>query len=213
EVDRLYRGEPRQPIARALRRPVELFQLPRGEFLAVIDGMEMDARGPIQAPSDEELTLYCRRVAGAVGLLSIRAFGARGAEAERLALALGEALQLTNILRDLGEDAAIGRIYLPRELLAKQGIVGRDPVSLLADPLLPPVLEEVAERAKARFAEAHALLAKLPRKRLRGARIMMEVYRRQLELLCARGWRDPSAPPPHLARFEKLWIVLRNLFG
>jgi phytoene synthase len=97
----------------ALVEPVRRFDLPRGEFHAMIDGMEMDASDGMSAPAMADLTRYCRCVAGAVGLLSIRVFGARGEEIELGAVALGEALQLTNILRDLSEDAARGRLYLP----------------------------------------------------------------------------------------------------
>ncbi len=122
EIDRLYAGRPEKTAAVALVEPVRAFDLPRQEFLMMIEGMEMDAEGPIVAPSLEQLFAYTRRVAGAVGLLSMPAFGApKGAASDRFALALGDALQLTNILRDVAEDAAVGRVYLPAELLEKHG--------------------------------------------------------------------------------------------
>ncbi len=128
EIDRLYAGgRLTEPVAAALLPAVREFDLPKVEFEAVIDGMESDLRRQNVAPSMAALRLYCRRVAGAVGLLSIRCFGAEGRDAEKLAVALGEALQLTNILRDLGEDAADGRLYLPAELLERHGIAERDP--------------------------------------------------------------------------------------
>ena len=126
EIDRLYAGAPTRPTTRALLRPVAAYGLLREDFLAVIDGMEMDALRDIRAPSLAELELYCARVAGAVGLLSVRAFGDRSETARKLALAEGKALQLTNILRDLAEDAGRGRLYLPRELLEKHGIAASD---------------------------------------------------------------------------------------
>ncbi|MFN0023483.1 MAG: squalene/phytoene synthase family protein [Parvularculaceae bacterium] len=120
EIDRLYQGRATYSAAVALVEPVRAFDLPRGEFLMMIDGMEMDADGPIVAPSFERLFAYTRRVAGAVGLLSMPVFGApKGAASDRFALALGDALQLTNILRDIAEDAGVGRVYLPAELLEK----------------------------------------------------------------------------------------------
>ena len=103
----------------------------------MIDGMEMDAGEQMRAPPLVALERYCRCVAGAVGLLSVRVFGALGPGPEQGALALGEALQLTNILRDLTEDAARGRLYLPRELLEQQGIVTRDPERVLEDRRCP----------------------------------------------------------------------------
>ncbi len=122
EIERLYEGRPQFPASVALQEPARAFDLPKREFLMMIEGMEMDADGPIVAPSMERLHAYTRRVAGAVGLLSMPVFGAPKSEAsDRFALSLGDALQLTNILRDVAEDAAVGRLYLPAELLAKHG--------------------------------------------------------------------------------------------
>lgn len=122
EIDRLYAGRPAMSAGVALLEPVRAYDLPRHEFLMMIEGMEMDADGPIVAPTLDRLFAYTRRVAGAVGLLSMPVFGApKGEASDRFALALGDALQLTNILRDVAEDARIGRLYLPAELLAKHG--------------------------------------------------------------------------------------------
>jgi phytoene synthase len=93
EIDRLFEGDPTRPTTRALLPPLAAYNLPKAEFLAVIDGMEMDAREAMVAPSLADFELYCRRVAGAVGCLSICAFGATGPAAEQLAVTLGEALQ------------------------------------------------------------------------------------------------------------------------
>src|SRR5690606_38011850 len=101
EIERLYHSRPTRAITRALLRPVADYGLPKGECLAIIDGMEMDTQQDIRAPALVDLRLYCRRVAGAVGVLSVRVFGAGEPEARDLALAQGDALQLTNILRDL----------------------------------------------------------------------------------------------------------------
>ena len=128
EIERLYAGAPTYPTARALAGPIEQFDLPKEEFILLIEGMEMDANGPVVAPSWEELFAYCRRVAGAVGLLSMRAFGAPNNQtADRFALSLADALQTTNILRDVREDAEMGRLYLPRPLLEKYEIPTDDP--------------------------------------------------------------------------------------
>ena len=122
EIEQLYHGQPSRPTTRALLDAVEAFALPKDAFLAVIDGMEMDAREAMVAPDRDAFALYCRRVAGAVGMLSIRAFGAREPEAKEIAVTLGEALQITNILRDVHEDADRDRLYLPQELLESRGI-------------------------------------------------------------------------------------------
>ena len=209
EIDALFAGQPSKPITLALLEPVARFDLPPGEFHAVIEGMEMDAAGAMQAPPLRELVRYCRCVAGAVGLLSIRVFGAHGEHPRRGALALGEALQLTNILRDLAEDAARGRLYLPRELLQQHRVAHTDPVRALHDPGLPYVCDALAARARARFAEAERDFARGDRRSLRPALIMMHVYRRTLDRLIARGWHQLDRPV-RLARPERLWVALRH---
>lgn len=209
EVDRVFAGDPRTMTGRALTQPVRNFALAREDFLAVIDGVAMDAREEMRAPALADLKLYMSRVAGAVGLLSIRAFGDARPRARDLALALGEALQLTNILRDLREDAARGRLYLPRELLDKYGIAAREPAEVLAHPNLPPLCEEIAGMARAKFADAEAALGDCDRRKLRPAVIMMTIYRRLLDKLVRRGWRRLDERV-EVAKPEKLWIALRH---
>ena len=208
EIAALFAGRPSRPTTRALALPVSRFDLPRAEFDAMLDGMEMDAAERMQAPPLALLERYCRCVAGAVGLLSVRVFGARGQRLDRGALALGEALQLTNILRDLVEDAARGRLYLPRELLERHGVASRDPDRVLAHPALAEVCGALAERARRRFAEADRLLATGERRQLRPALVMMQVYWRTLERLIARGWQRLDQPV-RVASPERLWLALR----
>ena len=209
EIDSLYSGNPAFPTARALVEPVRRFGMRREDFLAVIDGMEMDLDDGLTAPGFEELELYCHRVAGAVGLLSIRAFGASGAHAEAFALALGTALQLTNILRDLMEDAERGRLYLPRELLTEAGIEVAEPRDVLRHPAIPGVCDALARIAKDRFAAAMAALEKCDRRALRPAVVMMVHYRRLLEALEERGWTGLDVPV-RISRPEKILIALRH---
>ena len=208
EIDALFEGRPSRPTTLALLDPVARFDLPRSEFHAMIDGMEMDAKDSMRAPPMSELIRYCRCVAGAVGLLSIRVFGAHDEEVRRGALALGEALQLTNILRDLSEDATRGRLYLPRELLQQHRIAGSNPVTALRDPGLPRVCDAVAARARARFADAERHFGHGDRRALRPALVMMHVYRRTLDRLIERGWRRLEHPV-RLPRPERLWLALR----
>lgn len=209
EIERLYAGAPSRPIARALLRPVRDYALPKAEFLAVIDGMEMDARADIRAPSLDDFRLYCRRVAGAVGVLSVHAFGATEPEARDLALAEGDALQFTNILRDVAEDAGRGRLYLPRELLQRHGIDSDDPLKVLHDPRLPAACRDLAVLAEERFTEAERLMARCARGPMRPARIMLAVYRRLLTRLEEADWQDVTARVS-LPKAEKLWIALRS---
>ncbi len=209
EVDALYRGDPGRPTTRALAGPVDRYALPREEFLAIIDGMEMDARESLCAPDMETLRLYCRRVAGAVGMLSIRIFGATEPEAEDFALKLGEALQLTNILRDLDEDAERGRLYVPAELLAAHGIEVRDAETVLTHRALPKVCAELAAMARQRFDDADEVLARCNRRNLRPALLMMGIYDDTLDRLNARGWQDRSGSLRR-GKVGKLWAAVRR---
>lgn len=208
EIELLYAGRPRGLTARGLAAPVAGFGMAKDDFLALIDGMEMDAREDLRGPTLKELELYCDRVACAVGRLSVRAFGDHGPRARDVARALGEALQLTNILRDLAEDAARGRLYLPAELLDRQGIGERDPQRVLAHPALPKVCDDLAALARRRFAEAEAALAACDRRAMRPAIVMKEVYRRILDRLQAGRWRELQQRVS-LSAPQKLWIALR----
>lgn len=209
EVKALFDGCPATPAGRALLTPVRRFALDRAEFEELIRGMEMDVEGRMVAPDEPTLRTYCRRVAGSVGMLSIRVFGCTGSAGERFAVLLGEALQLTNILRDLDEDAAMGRLYLPREALAQAGINARDPDAVLRHPALPKVCASLAAAAEDRFTEAQAALAATHGAPLRPAVLMMKTYRVLLARLRRRGWPQ-TGPRTRLSGADLLWIALRH---
>ncbi len=229
EIDRLYEGRPEFPAGIALLEAVRAFDLPKHEFLMIIEGMEMDADGPIVAPSMEKLFAYTRRVAGAVGMLSMPVFGApKGEASDRFALSLGDALQLTNILRDVAEDATIGRLYLPAELLEKYGAtmdaaaVGRVLTSLRSGheadlrggedggsrPALQNVARDLAEIARQKFSDARSALRNLDWRTVRPALLMMGVYERYLVKLETRGW-DRVGEPLSISTAEKFLISAR----
>jgi squalene synthase HpnD len=209
DVDALYGGAP-PPRLSGLAAAVRTFDLRREDFMAVIDGMEMDVVADIRAPDQATLALYCDRVACAVGRLSVRVFGMAHEAGLALADHLGRALQLTNILRDLDEDAAMGRLYLPREALRDAGIISTDPATVLANPMLGAACETVIERARGHFEAARAIMAKSPRRVVRAPRIMGDAYGAILAKLTARGFAPPRRPV-RLAKARLLLIVLRNL--
>lgn len=188
EINALYDGRPTDPVTVALAEPVAEFGLHREDFLAVIEAMQMDAGERMCAPSLLDLELYCRRAAGAVGMLSASVFGLPRPEGRALALSLGQALQYTNFLRDLVEDAGQGRLYVPREMLETRGIEERDPMKVLAHPAFPGVCEDLAEMAGQRFAAARRVLKACPRGPSRPARIMLAIYRDLLARIEARGF-------------------------
>jgi len=210
DIDALYRGQPPARLSDYVAS-VRTFDLQRADFLAIVDGMEMDVPQDIRAPDLATLDLYCDRVASAVGRLSVRVFGLSHDDGILLAHHLGRALQLTNILRDIDEDAAIGRLYLPREGLLHAGITGDDPRKVISDRALPKACAPLVERARAHFAQADEVMARNPRRVVRAPRIMSKYYRAILELLVARGFAAPRAPV-RVSKITRLAIVLRYAF-
>jgi phytoene synthase len=192
---------------------VNRYGLKREDFQAIIDGMQMDLDADIRGPSLAELDLYCDRVASAVGRLSVKVFGMPDGPGVDLAHHLGRALQLTNILRDLDEDASIGRLYLPREHLDAAGLTGSDPAAIIADPRVDAACRPVAKLAHEHYRKADAVLAKRPSGRLAAPKLMSAVYGSILSKMEAAGW----APPRTRAKIGKvslLWIVIsRGLMG
>jgi phytoene synthase len=212
ELDELYAGQPSER-AQFLSRPVAKYGLRKEDFLTIIDGMDMDVAEDIVAPDLKTLDLYCERVASAVGRLSIKVFGMEEGPGFELAYALGRALQLTNILRDIDEDASIGRLYLPREYLKDAGIASLDPKMIVNDPRIDQVCKAVAHDAHRWYAQADAVLAKRPKGRISTPRLMGAVYSeilRQTEII---GWKPPRTRVS-LSKGKLLGIVLRRgLFG
>ena len=207
-IDALYSGG-QAGAATFLAEPVHRFGLQRGDFQAVIDGMAMDVEADIRAPDWATLDLYCDRVASAVGRLSVRAFGLEPEIGNELAHHLGRALQLTNILRDLDEDAAIGRLYLPREALERAGIGahGRAPAEVLEEEGINAACAEVAARATQHYFQSSRIMSACPRAAVRAPRLMKAVYGDILRKLIARGWDAPRTP----VRVSKGRLVLAVL--
>jgi len=209
EVKALYDGRPRHLVARALSGPVRSYELRRGDFLAILAGMEMDARGDIEAPDLATLDLYCARVASAVGHLSVHIFGDSSDAAHAVAESLGRALQLTNILRDLAEDAARHRLYLPREILDRHGIRGVEPSAVLRHPALPAACRDVARIAEGHFRDAARAMEQCSRRAMRPAAVMAALYHATLSALQRSEWRDPTERVG-VSTALKLWLVLRH---
>ena len=206
-ITALERNETDNAVTRVLLPASQKFALRKTDFLAIIDGMASDAETIIVAPSWSELDLYCDRVASAVGRLAVRAFGDATPAADEVAYHLGRALQLTNILRDLAEDAARGRLYLPREYL-KEARIPADPQAALASENLPAVCARVAAEAHAHFTAAATAMKRCAPFSMRPARLMSATYAAILAALERRGWTRP-AEPIHVPKWRKLLIAAR----
>lgn len=210
-INDIYAGkEPAyNPVALYLKDVCKEFSLPKEEFLELIRGMEMDTHDGLNPPSLDMLRLYCRRVAGAVGVLSIHIFGAVDDKSQRFAIALGEALQLTNILRDTKEDFDMGRIYLPKELLLSSGIGDILPTEMLSHPAIGKVREKLADMAELRYTEAKMLITPENQKALHPAIMMMNIYHKILDKMRKQGW-EKTSPKVRLNKMHMLWLALRS---
>ena len=203
----LYQGRTEGPVTRVLAAAIQRFQLRADDFIAVIDGMQTDAEVVVLAPDMATLDLYCDRVASAVGRLSVRAFGDASPAADDVAYALGRALQLTNILRDIKEDAERGRIYLPGEYLRDAGVPA-DPVAMLTAPGLSSACNRLAALAHRYFRDAHDAMDRCDPTAMKPARLMGATYDAILSALEKRGWKHLEKPVG-LPRWKKLWLVCR----
>jgi phytoene synthase len=209
DLEGLFAGLPPKTLPPGLVAAVRAFDLQRADFLAVIDGMEMDVESDINAPDLATLDLYCDRVASAVGRLSVRIFGVPATDGVPLAHHLGRALQLTNILRDLDEDAAAGRLYLPRETLRAAGIEETRPEAVLAHSALGAACAPVLADADRHFRAARAIMALCPRRTVRAPMVMAEAYHPILARLSARGFAPPRARI-RTSKWRVLLAVLRH---
>ena len=208
----LYDGHPPAQV-RFLAPAVAQYGLRQEDFLAVLDGMAMDVAEDIVAPDLATLDLYCDRVASAVGRLSIKIFGMEEGPGFALAHHLGRALQLTNILRDIDEDADIGRLYLPREYLEESHCCASlDPGAVVARPEIDTVCRKVAALAHTHYDAAKKLLAAKPKGRLATPGLMGAVYS---EIL-AQSEEAGFAPPRRrvsLGKWRLLILLARVSLG
>lgn len=213
EIDNIYdRKLPSTEIGRKIYKNCMRFKLPKEEFTKLIDALSMDVPNPLQAPSLDVLHKYCRGVAGAPGNLSLRIFGCKDELLiENLSVSMGNALQLTNILRDVKEDAMSNRLYLPKEFLESAGISSTLPEEVLVDKNLAKARGALAELVKKEFVRTDKLLTQLDKSALRPVRAMNAIYRKYFEIMDERGW-EVISPKPHLSKLQKLTIAAKAYF-
>ncbi|EYD76947.1 Phytoene synthase [Rubellimicrobium mesophilum DSM 19309] len=194
EIDGVFLRLPRTAVGEELLRAIERYDLPRREFDMILEGMRMDAEGMV-APDPVRLERYVRCVAGAVGLLSMRVFGDwRGDASRRFALSLARGMQLTNILRDVEEDACLGRLYLPAPILEAAG-VPPDPHVAWSHPALPEARRQLGRVARLQYGRARAARAGHRWHRILPALVMMGPYERLLSEMEADWTRPPASRP------------------
>jgi phytoene synthase len=207
EVRNIFSGQPQHPVGKELNWARQRYPLDEELLVEVLDGMQMDImHQAIRKPAD--LSLYAYRVAGAVGLLSIEIFGYTQRHSRDFATSLGEALQLTNILRDLAEDAQMGRIYLPQSDRIRYKIGNQEFKDGTMSEGMQQLLGEYGEKAEAAFQKALAYLPDEDRESLRPSLLMASIYYAYLQKLKRvdyNVWKHPAQILP----VRKIWIAWR----
>lgn len=206
EIGNLYRNQPQHPVTKALQPAVSAYQLSEEYFHEMIDGMEMDL-GQNRYAEFKHLQLYCYRVASVVGLLSASIFGFSNHRTLKYAHDLGLAFQLTNIIRDVGEDARRNRIYLPQDELARFGVSEEDILQGRETPGISQLLEFQIERAETYYDRALNQLPDEDRKSQRTGLIMTAIYRTLLREIKADGAHKVLNARISLTPLRKLWLA------
>lgn len=208
EIHRLFAGAPQHPVTKALAEPIKHFKLPAEHFLEIIDGMEMDLDYN-SYPSFKELSLYCHRVASMVGIMSVEIFGYENKETLKYAHELGMAFQLTNILRDIGEDIQRGRLYIPADEMARFNVTSDDIAQKRMTDNVRQLLQFQAQRAQEYYSLAFSHLPDVDRYRQRSGIIMAAIYQ---TLLTEIGKANYQVLTQRIALtpIRKLWIAWRT---
>ena len=208
ELDRLYAGKPEHPVTQALLPVLKEFALPQEQLLEIIDGMEMDLQ-QTRYLDFKALSLYCYRVASVVGLLSAEIFGYTDRATQKYAHDLGMAFQLTNIIRDVGEDARRGRVYLPIDELQRFNVPVADILNSRYSDNFKALMEFQIERAEQYYAQAMSQLPAADRKAQRPGLVMAAIYRAVLNEIKRDGCQVLSQRTS-LTPIRKLWIAWRT---
>jgi phytoene synthase len=178
-----------------------------------LDGIYKNLNTPLQAPTMKQLFRYCRGVGGMTGNLSLRIFGCKDEKImDELSASLGKALQITNILRNMKDDASSGRLYIPMEILKNAGIESKNPQTVIGNKNIVKAREELAEIAKESYKNAYTLLAAQDIETVRPLKLIADIYKGYFDLMENRGWEIIS-PKPSLSKFKKLIILLKSFFS
>jgi phytoene synthase len=207
EVAAIYSGKPTHPVCQALVPVVTRYQLPQEHLLEIIDGMEMDLDQPRYADF-KSLQLYCYRVASVVGLLSAEIFGYTDRETLKYAHDLGIAFQLTNIIRDVGEDARRNRIYLPMDEMQQFGVTAADILNARESDNFQKLMAFQIDRARRYYQQAFDHLPATDRKAQRAGLIMAAIYRAVLDEV-ERSGCHVLRERVSLGQAYKLWLALK----
>lgn len=204
---------PQTDIGRRIYKNCMRFKLPKEEFSKLIDSLSMDVPNPMVAPSLQDFLAYSRGMSGVVCNLSLRVLGCDDEELlEELSTNLGNAMQITQILRDIKEDAMAGSMYIPREILQEAGVESFEPFKAVTDKNLTFAREEMAKIAEQSFIISYNLTQKLNKKAATAMISMANVYKRYFDIMNKRGW-EVISPKPKINKLTKLSLIIKGLMG
>lgn len=214
EIDNIYdKKVPASCIGRNIYKNCMRFNIPKSDLTSLVDSISMDLPNPIQAPCLNDFYKYCQGVACAPGSMSLRILGCKDENIIKdLSTSLGVAMQVTNILRDVKEDAMSDRLYIPKEFLQKAGIETSDPKEVIVDKNLSVAREELAKIAMQNYDQSFALINKLDKKMSRSVKALAYIYKRYFDIMQNRGW-EVISPKPIVGRLTKLFLVLKAYTG
>lgn len=209
EVNLVYGGVPQTDLGKDLQPVVKEFNIPKHYLTDLLDGMQQDLQPVVRCQNEQEQQLYMYRVAGTVGLMCLNVFGYTNPQSVEYAKMLGNAVQLTNILRDISADAAINRIYIPLDLMAQYGVTQDDILSFRNIPAVAQLLKQQEQQAREYYKQAFALLPKEDFKQLLAARAMGNIYYSILLKLQEKGC-SLGGKKIKLSKWDKLLVLFKT---
>ena len=214
EIDNIYdKKVPDSCIGRDIYKNCMRFNIPKSDLTSLVSSISMDIPNPIQAPKLDEFYKYCQGVACAPGSMTLRILGCKDEEfIKDLSTSLGIAMQATNILRDIREDALVDRLYIPQEFLQKAGLETNDPKEVVVDKKLSVAREELAKLAIQNFDKSFELINRLDKKASRSVKSMAYIYKRYFDIMQNRGW-EVISPKPSVSKFTKMYLILKAYAG
>lgn len=209
ELEQVFSGTPKTELGSDLQKVIKKFPIPKEYFYDLIDGVKSDLKTPVRCQTQEQLNWYMYRVASVVGLMCIEIFGYKNPMSKEYAITLGYAVQLTNILRDIAEDAKINRIYLPLEDLQKFKVSEEDILTLKHTAEVKNLFDFELDKAQKLYNKARKILPKEDFKTLLAARAMGAIYEEILFKLKQKSCL-PCEKKIKLSKLEKIWILFKT---
>jgi len=210
EINEIYKNNLNNSFRKNLKHYIDRYKLDKKYFLDIIKGVEMDINNIMICPNRKIFNLYCYRVAGAVGMISLKIFGEYNTKSKKFGLYLANALQITNILRDIKQDANMGRMYIPIEILNKIGIKKNKITFILKNKKFPDACKKMLKYADKNFASAEIYLKNCSKKKLKPAIIMMDTYKLLLKKIKNKGWKNLHERVT-LTKLEKFFLLIKGM--